>query len=197
VTVPDPIEEIVRARARARCAADPFTDVCLLATAGADTAPGARPLVLRDIGPQGVGLLISASSPKWEPLRSGRYECLLLWTSVRRQYRIRGGLAPMPDALLEGYWQKKVHESRLLDLYYERVQPQSSVVASREAFRDGIEKLRREHPTPEAVPRPPLLRGVYLVPSRIEAWHGAPDRLHDRILYTRGPDGWRQQVLVP
>jgi pyridoxamine 5'-phosphate oxidase len=197
VTVPNPLEEIVRERARARSAADPLTDVCLLATASADRAPGARPLVLRDIGPQGVGLLISASSPKWEPLRSGRYECVLLWTSIRRQYRIRGGLAPMPDPLVEEYWGMKVHESRLLDLYYDRVQPQSSLVASREAFRDGIEALRREHPTAEAVPRPALLRGVYLVPVRIEAWHGSPDRLHDRCLYTRGPDGWRRQVLVP
>ena len=89
--------------------------------------------MLRDIGPPGVGLLISATSPKWEPLRAGLYECLLLWTTIRRQYRIRGGLAPMPDPLVEQYWQQKVHESRLLDLYYDEVQPQSSPVARRRA----------------------------------------------------------------
>lgn len=197
MTVADPIAEIVRERERARGAGDPLVDVCVLATTGRDAAPGVRALVLRDIGPPGVGLLISATSPKWEPLRAGRYECLLLWTTIRRQYRIRGGLAPMPDPLVEQYWQQKVHESRLLDLYYDEVQPQSSPVASRPAFLDGIEALRRQHPPSDVVPRPPLLRGVYLVPFRIEAWRGSPDRLHDRHLYTRAAGSWREQILVP
>ncbi|HSF04792.1 MAG TPA: pyridoxine 5'-phosphate oxidase C-terminal domain-containing protein [Methylomirabilota bacterium] len=193
----DPIAEITSERERARAAADPLTDVCVLATSGGQGGPGVRPLVLRDIGPDGLGLLISATSPKWEPLRSGRYECLLLWTTIRRQYRVRGGLAPMPEALVERYWRDKVHESRLLDLYYERVQGQSSRVASRETFLAGIEALRREHPTPDAVPRPPLLRGVYLVPFHIEVWHGSLDRLHARHLYARTAAGWREEVLVP
>jgi pyridoxamine 5'-phosphate oxidase len=156
-----------------------------------------RPLVLRDIGPQGLGLLISATSPKWRPVQSGRYECLLLWTTVRRQYRVRGSLAPMPDDLVERYWQQKVHESRLLDLYYDVIRPQSSPVDSREEFRQGIETLRRRHPTPQEVPRPPQLRGVYLDPVRIEAWHGSPDRLHDRWVHVRDGSGWRSRVLVP
>jgi pyridoxamine 5'-phosphate oxidase len=193
----DPIAEIVRERERARAAGDPLTDVCVLATTGRESAPGVRPLVLRDVGPAGLGLLVSATSPKWDPIRSGRYECLLLWTSIRRQYRVRGGLAPMPEALVERHWRLKVHESQLLDLYYERFQAQSSRVVSREAFLAGIESLRREHPTPDTVRRPPLLRGVYLVPVRIEAWQGAADRLHDRHLYTRTATGWREDVLVP
>ncbi len=193
----DPIAEIVAERERARASGDPLVDVCILATADGRGAPGVRPLILRDVGPQGLGLLVSATSPKWEPLRGGRYEVLLLWTSIRRQYRIRGGVAPMAEPRIEGYWRQKVHESRLLDLYYDRFQPQSSPVGSRAAFLEGVEALRRQHPTPEAVPRPPLLRGVYLVPRQIEAWHGSPDRLHDRHLYVRRPDGWREQVLVP
>jgi len=47
------------------------------------------------------------------------------------------------------------------------------------------------------VPRPDLLRGVYLVPYRIEAWRGSPDRLHDRRRFIREADGWREETLVP
>jgi pyridoxamine 5'-phosphate oxidase len=197
MAIPDPIAEIVTERERARAAGDPLADVCILATTDTGQAPGVRPLVLRDVGPQGVGLLVSATSPKWEPLRGGRYECLLLWPTVRRQYRVRGSLTPMSQTLVEQYWRQKVHESRLLDVYYDAVQPQSAVVASREAFRSAIDALRAKHPTADAVPRPALLRGVYLAPARIEAWHGSPDRLHDRRLYTRRGDGWRVEVLVP
>lgn len=194
---PDPIAQIVADRERARGAADPFTDLCVLATVEGAGPPGVRVLVLRDVGPQGVGLLVSASSPKWSSLEAGRYECLLPWLAIRRQYRIRGGLAPMPETHVATYWTQKVHASRLLDLYYDTVQPQSSRVASRARFLEGIETLRARHPSPEAVPRPDLLRGVYLVPERIEAWRGSPDRLHDRHLYRRAGEGWSEEILVP
>lgn len=203
MSVADPIAELVADRERARAAADPFADLCVLATVEAGPAadgggpPGVRPIILRDAGPQGLGLLISATSLKWPPLAAGRYECLLVWLTIRRQYRIRGGLAPMPEARVEEYWDKKVHASRLLDLYYEAFQPQSSRVASREAFLAGIETLRRAHPTPELVPRPDLLRGVYLVPDRVEIWRGSPDRLHDRRLHLRTGDGWSEETLIP
>jgi pyridoxamine 5'-phosphate oxidase len=194
---PDPLALLVADRERARAAGDPLADLCILATAEDGAPPGVRPLVLRDAGPQGIGLLVSERSPKWSPLVAGRYELLLLWLSIRRQYRIRGGLAPMPDDRVETYWRQKVHASRLLELYYATYQAQSTVAPSREVFLDGIEALRRRHPTPEAVPRPGLLRGVYLVPERIEIWQGAPDRLHDRRRFRREGDGWREEVLVP
>jgi len=193
----DPIALIVDDRARARTAGDPFADLCVLATAQDAGAPGVRPIVLRDVGPQGIGLLISRTSPKWEPLSSGHYELLLLWLTIRRQYRVRGGVAPMPDTLVQTYWAQKVHESRLLDLYYATYGAQSSVVPSRARFLEGVEALRRRYPSPEAVPRPELLRGMYLVPERIEVWRGSPDRLHDRRRFARDGAGWREETLVP
>jgi pyridoxamine 5'-phosphate oxidase len=194
----DPVSLVVADRERARSASDPMADLCVLATAGsADGTPGVRPIVLRDVGPQGVGLLISQTSPKWESLASGRCEVLLLWLTIRRQYRVRGAIAPMPEALIERYWNQKVLESRLLDLYYARYGAQSTVVASRERFLEGIEALRQRYPAAEAVPRPELLRGVYLVPDRIEAWRGSPDRLHDRRRFVRESSGWREETLVP
>jgi pyridoxamine 5'-phosphate oxidase len=196
----DPIALVVGDRVRARAAGDPFADLCVLATAGPATdadAPGVRPIILRDVGPRGIGLLISRTSPKWEPLSCGRYELLLLWLTIRRQYRVRGRIAPMPDDLVEAYWNQKIHESRLLDVYYATYGAQSTAVPSREHFLEGIEALRRRYPTPEAVPRPELLGGVHLVPDRIEAWRGSPDRLHDRRRFTREADGWREETLVP
>ena len=175
-----------------------MADLCVLATSGSpDGPPGVRPIVLRDVGPQGVGLLISQTSPKWGPLAAGRAELLLLWLTIRRQYRVGGTVAPMSEAMVERYWNQKVLESRLLDLYYATYGAQSTVVGSRERFLEGIEALRQRHPTAEAVPRPELLRGVYLVPERIEAWRGSPDRLHDRRRFVRESSGWREETLVP
>jgi pyridoxamine 5'-phosphate oxidase len=196
----DPIVQLVADRERARVAGDPLADVCILATTDVRDrtgAPAVRPLVLRDVGPAGLGLLVSASSPKWTPLAEGRYECLLLWLAIRRQYRIRGGLSPMPESRVANYWANKVHASRLLDRYYVEVQPQSSEVVSRARFLDGVAGLDARYPTADSVPRPDLLRGVDLVPERVEVWRGSPDRLHDRHVYTRRGAGWSEAVLVP
>jgi len=110
----DPVAELVADRERARAAADPFTDLCILATAEASGPVGVRTLVLRDTGPAGVGLLVSGTSPKWAPLEDGRAECLLVWLTIRRQYRLRGRLVPMPEPLVARYWGQKVHESVLV-----------------------------------------------------------------------------------
>ncbi len=45
--------------------------------------------------------------------------------------------------------------------------------------------------------RPPFWGGFRLVPSRIEFWYGRPDRLHDRVLYTRDGTQWRIERLYP
>ena len=196
----DPVALVVEDRERARTAGDPMVDLCILGTSGPGrdvNAPGVRPVVLRDVGPQGIGLLISQTSQKWEPLASGRAEVLLLWLTIRRQYRMRGAVQPMPEALVETYWSQKVHASRLLDVYYSTYAAQSTPVESRARFLEGIDALRQRYPTPEAVPRPEFLRGVYLVPERIEQWRGSPDRLHDRRLFVREAGGWREDTLVP
>jgi pyridoxamine 5'-phosphate oxidase len=194
---PDPLAELVADRERARAAGDPFADLCVLATADREGRPAVRALVLRDTGPQGVGLLVSGTSAKWEPLVAGRYECLLPWLAIRRQYRIRGTLGPMPAERIEAYWRQKVHTSRLLDAYYDAEAPQSSEVASRDAFLAGIAGLRARYPEPDLVPRPERLRGVYLRPERVEIWRGSPDRLHDRRLFTLAGGEWVERVLVP
>jgi pyridoxamine 5'-phosphate oxidase len=48
------------------------------------------------------------------------------------------------------------------------------------------------------VPRPPNWGGYRVIPSLIEFWQGRPSRLHDRIAFTRRPDGtWKKERLAP
>jgi pyridoxamine 5'-phosphate oxidase len=36
-----------------------------------------------------------------------------------------------------------------------------------------------------------------LTPARLEIWRGRENRLHDRLLYRRAGDGWREERLAP
>jgi pyridoxamine 5'-phosphate oxidase len=47
------------------------------------------------------------------------------------------------------------------------------------------------------IPRPPRWGGYRVVPSVIEFWRDQPDRLHDRIVFTRDASRWLQARLQP
>jgi pyridoxamine 5'-phosphate oxidase len=47
------------------------------------------------------------------------------------------------------------------------------------------------------VPRPPHWGGFRLLPRAIEFWQGRPDRMHDRLRYTRASGRWTRARLAP
>jgi pyridoxamine 5'-phosphate oxidase len=195
----EPLAEITAAREAARQQQDPHVDVCFLATVSSTGRPEVRAISLRDIDAKGFGLLLNVTSPKWQQLRThGQCSLHILWSSVRRQYRVYGRIEPMEQERLQQYWNRKGHGSRLLEHYYEAFHPQSQPIASRDDLLQGIEKLKRRYPHRDAVPLATTLRGVYLYPTEIDVWHGSPeDRLHHRRLFTRTDSGWSSCILVP
>ena len=160
-----------------------------------------RPHVLamvRDVTERGIGVLINRTSPKWRQLSQTETATVLIhWPSVRRQYRVWGGIAPMEADRVGAYWRRKVLGSKLLEHYYTEFQSQSAQVASRDEFLAGIESLRRRYPDSESVPPPSSLAGIYVVPREIESWHGSEERLHDRRLYRRSGTDWEGTTLIP
>ena len=193
-----PIDEIITERKRAREQDDPNVDVCFLSTITAAGHPTVRAISLRDIDERGFELLLNSETPKWDQLQEGKgFELLMFWHSVVRQYRIRGSIEPLEEEKTLVYWERKSLGSRLLELYYPTFERQTASVSSRQHLLENMEALKEKYPTAGDVPLPDVLRGMRIVPDRIEAWHGGRERLHERSLYTRTGEGWSVQVLVP
>ena len=195
----DPVAEIMAVREEARQREDPQVDTCFLATVTAAGRPEVRAISLRDIDAKGFGLLLNTTSPKWQQLStSGQCSLHILWSTVRRQYRVYGRIDPMEPERLRHYWNRKGHGSRLLEYYYETFQAQSRPIPSRDHLLQGIQELTRRYPDKDTIPLPETLRGIYFYPTEIDVWHGSPeDRLHDRRLCTRTETGWSFCTLVP
>ncbi len=193
-----PLHDLQRNQQRARDANDSNAELCCLATVSKAGRPGLRVLVLREVTNNALAVFFSRSSAKWEQLQATKtYEILIYWTAIKRQYRIRGSFTEIPQPEIQKNWKKRAYGSKLLDHYYQRFDPQSSPITSRDQLLEGIATLAREYPESNQVPFPQGVMGVRFAAEQVEVWRESPDRIHDRSLYSlRGPK-WHHQVLVP
>jgi pyridoxamine 5'-phosphate oxidase len=74
---------------------------------------------------------------------------------------------------------------------------QSTTIPDRSYLDNRLAELIDQYRDGE-IPLPPYWGGYRLVPRSFEFWHGRPNRLHDRLCYTREPDGsWSIKRLSP
>jgi pyridoxamine 5'-phosphate oxidase len=114
------------------------------------------------------------------------------WPTLDEQIRVEGRVERLPDDESDAYFESRPRGSQLGAW----ASDQSAVLPAREAletrYRDTETRFEGQR-----VPRPPFWGGFRLIPSSIEFWYGRPDRLHDRIVYTREDGGWRIERLYP
>jgi pyridoxamine 5'-phosphate oxidase len=177
------------------CAAKvPEPNSMTLATAGADGAPSARIVLLKGFDDRGFTFYTNYDSRKGRELAANPRAALCIhWQPLERQVRIEGTVERVSAEESEAYFRTRPVEAQIGAW----VSQQSTPIASRQE----LERLNRELTERFAgapVPRPEHWGGLRVVPHAIEFWQGRPSRLHDRILYTRQPDGsWRLQRLAP
>jgi pyridoxamine 5'-phosphate oxidase len=193
----NPIENIRSDRQSARSIDDTNADICFLALSE-DGQPSVRTLVLRDVSEEGFTLFINKSSPKWRVVQSNSNAELLLWyTSIQKQYRIRGTIEELERSAIEANWPRRPTGSKYLDFAYEDLAPQSSPIDSRRTIVDHIEAHKARQPEDE-LDVPPLATGIILRPETIDCLDlNHQDRIHDRQRHELIKGRWQTTVLVP
>jgi len=165
-----------------------------LATATSDGRPSGRTVLLKGVDERGFVFFTNYESRKGRELEENPHATLVfVWhVEPRRQVIVSGRVERVSQAESDAYFRTRPLGSRFATW----ASRQSEVIPDREtlerAYSDA-EKRFGEDP-----PLPPWWGGYVLAPEAFEFWENRPNRLHERLRYTRAEQGdWMLERLSP
>lgn len=165
----------------------------ILATCTPDGIPSARAVLLKALDDRGFTFFTNYDSRKGREMATNpRVALVFLWHQLERQVRVEGTVEIVTAEESDDYFAHRPLGSRLGSW----ASPQSAVIPDRAFLEARHAELMAKYPDGNP-PRPANWGGYRVLPVSIEFWQGRPSRLHDRILFTRTPTGWKRQRLAP
>ncbi len=163
-----------------------------LATSTANGEPSVRIVLVKRVDDRGFCFFTNSGSQKGTELAENPRAALCFhWKTLRRQVRVTGQVTELTDNEVDAYFHSRSRNSQI----GAAISAQSRPLRSREELVEKVRAFAEQHPG--EIPRPPHWRGYCVFTERIEFWMDGPDRLHDRILFTRSENGWTRNRLQP
>lgn len=191
MTDPDTLFDEWLAEARASEPNDP--EAMTVATVDAEGRPSARMVLLKGHDAHGFVFYTNRQSRKAGDLDGNPVAALLFhWKSLRRQVRIEGPVCLVGDAEGDAYFASRARASQLGAWASDQSRP----LADRETFEARYEAMTARFEG-GPVPRPPHWGGYRVRAERVEFWQDRAHRLHERRLFVRVDEGWKEGLLYP
>lgn len=163
-----------------------------LATATKNGKPSARIVLLKDFDDTGFVFFTNYTSKKGKELLENPQTALIFfWKELERQIRIEGEVKTIDAKESDEYFNSRPAASRIGAW----ASPQSDIISNRKFLEENTQMYATKFSN--NIPRPAHWGGYKVVLASIEFWQGRKNRLHDRILYTKQPQGWKIVRLAP
>lgn len=164
-----------------------------LATATTEGVVSARMVLLRGFDQGGFDFFTNYESRKGRELSENPRAALVLhWAILKRQVCINGSVERLDPGRSDAYFAARPRGHQIAAWASE----QSRAIEDRRVLDERVARFEREFEGRE-IPRPPHWGGFRVIPETIEFWEGRPDRLHDRLRFTREGEGWKPERLAP
>ena len=163
-----------------------------VATVDAEGAPSARVVLVRGFDARGVVFFTNYRSRKGVELAANAaVAAVLYWPELDAQVRIEGLATRVSAAESDVYFEQRPRGHQLGAWASE----QSAPIAERATLEAELRAVDARFPG--AVPRPDHWGGYRIVVERFEFWRSRPDRIHDRVAYSRSGAAWQIGRLSP
>ena len=191
---PNPFEQFAQWFEEGAAAEPILPEAVTLATASKDGKPSSRVVLLKKFDESGFVFYTNYASRKGTELAENPKAALCFyWRQLERQISVTGTVTQVSREESEAYFRTRPRGSQLGAL----ASRQSQVTASREVLEKRFEQVMAEYEGKE-IPLPSYWGGYRLAPTTIEFWQGRPNRMHDRLLYSRQSGSqWKIERLAP
>ena len=165
-----------------------------LVTLGEDGFPKARVVLLKHFSLDGFVFYTNYLSEKGRSIDAHpQVGISFFWPALERQVIVKGKAEKVASDVSDTYFSSRPLGSQLGAL----ASNQSQVIEDRASLEKQLSDLT-EHYHDQSPKRPDHWGGYKVQPVSIEFWQGRPNRLHDRLVFTRTADTvWTAQRLAP
>jgi pyridoxamine 5'-phosphate oxidase len=164
----------------------------ILSTVDEHLQPHSRVVLLKEFAYESFVFYTNYEGHKAQQMaQNNRVSLVFFWASLERQVRIEGHVEKISEIISTSYFKSRPIESQLGAW----ASPQSQLIRSADFLEQQFRYYQQKFGN--NVPKPPHWGGYNVKPITIEFWQGRPNRLHDRLLFSRESGEWLISRLAP